>query len=119
MPLGACLLLPFSNNPMYGRELVIQIVLNPSLFCNVGFDALGDEGGVDNLKRHTGIIVVQLFAPRNVGTSTIRLYADYASSLFDGRKFSDVVCGVASIETIGTDDIWHQINVNIPYWRDE
>jgi hypothetical protein len=79
----------------------------------------GDYRGINNLKRHTGIIVVQLFAPRNVGTSTIRLYADYASSLFDSRKFSDVVCGVASIETIGTDEIWHQINVNIPYWRDE
>mgnify|MGYP006409817341 CR=1 FL=1 len=79
----------------------------------------GDYRAINKLKRHTGIIVVQIFVPRDTGTSTIRQYADYASSIFDGRKFNDVVCGVGSIETIGADDIWYQVNVTIPYWRDE
>ena len=79
----------------------------------------GNYKGINNQIRHTGIIVIQIFVPRNTGTSTIRQYADYASSIFNGGKFNDVVCDVASIETIGADDIWHQVNVNIPYWRDE
>ena len=74
---------------------------------------------INNLKRHTGLIVVQIFAPRDTGTSTIRKYADIVTSIFDGKEFSDVVCDVANIETVGTDDIWHQVNVTIPYWRDE
>ncbi len=82
-------------------------------------NGVGDYRAINNLKRHTGVIVVQIFAPRNSGTSTIRQYADYAVAIFDNRSFGDVVCGVANMETVGTDDIWHQINVNIPYWRDE
>jgi len=74
---------------------------------------------INGLKRHLGLIVVQVFVPRNTGTSKAREYADTVSQIFDSKKFSDVVCDVASIETIGTGDVWHQINVTIPYWRDE
>jgi len=80
---------------------------------NTAYRALG------GLKRHTGVISVQIFAPANSGTNTLRGYADTIANIFDGKKFSDVVCDVASMQTIGTDDRWHQINVNIPYWRDE
>ena len=73
---------------------------------------------INNSKRHTGIIVVQLFTPIDSGTSIIRKHADTVVSIFDGKQFSDVVCDVASIETVGTNDIWHQVNVTIPYWRD-
>jgi len=74
---------------------------------------------INGLKRHTGVINIQIFAPVNSGTHTIRGYADTIAAIFDGQSFNDVVCDVASIETIGADDRWHQINVNIPYWRDE
>ena len=74
---------------------------------------------INGLKRHTAIIVVQIFTPIDSGTSTIRKYADMVTSIFDGQKFSDVVCDVASIETVGADDTFHQVNVTIPYWRDE
>jgi hypothetical protein len=104
----------------------------PVAWENVSFDMPNNSGwtrltvlngssgyrAINNLKRHSGLIVVQIFVPRDTGTSTIRKYADTVTSIFDGRKFSDVVCDVASIETIGTDDIWHQMNVTIPYWRD-
>ncbi len=70
-------------------------------------------------KRHTGVINIQIFAPVNSGTHTIRGYADTISTIFDGVEFDDVICDMASIETIGTADRWHQINVNIPYWRNE
>ena len=74
---------------------------------------------INGLKRHNGIINIQIFAPVNSGTHTIRGYADTIGAIFDGQSFNDVVCDVASIQTIGTDDKFHQINVNVPYWRDE
>ncbi len=74
---------------------------------------------INGLKRHTGVISIQIFAPVNSGTHTIRGYADTISAIFDGVSFNDVVCDVASIITIGADDKFHQINVNVPYWRDE
>jgi len=74
---------------------------------------------INGLKRHTGIINIQLFTPLNKGTNTIRGYADTIATIFDGQAFKDVVCDVASVETVGTDDKWYQMNVNIPYWRDE
>lgn len=74
---------------------------------------------INGLKRHLGIIIVQVFVPKDTGTSKAREYADMVSQIFDSKKFSDVVCDVASIETVGADDTFHQVNVTVPYWRDE
>ena len=74
---------------------------------------------IDNKKRHTGVISVQVFSPVNTGTNKVREYSDTIASIFDSKTFSDVVCDVASIVTIGADDRFYQVNVTIPYWRDE
>ena len=73
---------------------------------------------ITGLKRHLGIIDVQIFTKKDTGSSVGREYADTIGTIFEGKKFSDVVCDIASINTIGADSIWHQINVSIPYWRD-
>jgi hypothetical protein len=73
---------------------------------------------ITGLKRHLGVIDVQIFTPINTGTNQGREYADTIGTIFEGKKFSDVVCDIASINTIGADSVWHQINVTIPYWRD-
>ncbi len=73
---------------------------------------------INGLKRNLGIIDVQIFTPINSGTSEAREYADTVRGIFESKKFSDVVCDVASINTIGADSVWHQVNVTIPYWRD-
>jgi len=74
---------------------------------------------INGLKRHLGLIIVQVFTPINTGTNAGREYADTVAQIFGEKKFSDVLCDVASIATIGTDSVWHQVNVTIPYWRDE
>lgn len=70
-------------------------------------------------KRHTGVIIVQLFGPKNNGTATLRGYADAISAIFSGVKFDDVDCDVASLSTVRTDKNWLQMNVSIPYFRNE
>lgn len=73
---------------------------------------------INGLKRNLGIITVQIFTQKDTGTNVAREYADTIRGIFESKKFSDVVCDVASINTIGADSVWHQINVTIPYWRD-
>ncbi|MEO1943429.1 MAG: phage tail terminator-like protein [Candidatus Thioglobus sp.] len=69
-------------------------------------------------KRFNGIISIQIFSPRNKGTATIRTYADTLSGIFVDQKFDDVVCRSASITSVAQLSEWHQINLNIPFWRD-
>jgi len=88
----------------------------------VRFNILNGDSGfrtIGGTKRHIGIINVQIFVPKDSGTSISRRYADTIANIFDNKSFNDVVCNVASMTTIGADDVWHQTNVNIPYWRDE
>lgn len=73
---------------------------------------------LDYKKRYNGTINVQIFVPIKSGTNVQRGYADTIATLFDSQVFNDVVCDVASVTTIGTGDKWHQMNVDIPYWRD-
>jgi hypothetical protein len=105
----------------------------PVSWDNVAFDTPNNSGwvrfqvlngsssyrAINGAKRHIGLISVQLFVPKDTGTSTVRSYADTVVKIFDSKSFNDVVCNVANIETIGTGDVWHQLNITIPYWRDE
>ncbi|MBT4080294.1 MAG: hypothetical protein HOE82_06745 [Gammaproteobacteria bacterium] len=105
----------------------------PIAFDNVDFDPpnaspwiklniLNGSGAfttMNNGKRYTGVIIIQVFGPKNEGTATMRTYADTLGALFTGIKFDDVDCDVASLSTIGTNKNWHQVNVTIPYFRNE
>lgn len=68
--------------------------------------------------RHTGIINVQIFTPVNSATMTSRQYADIVSDIFSNQRFDDIVTDVSSINLIGDDKAWFQINVTTPYYRD-
>ncbi len=102
-------------------------------YPNVGFNPenavpwvrltiLNGESGPRNVnagKRHLGVIVLQIFVPQNTGTHIARGYADSLAAIFEDAQFSGILCGVASIETIGNTNTWYQINVTVGYWRDE
>jgi len=88
----------------------------------VRLNILNGESGPRNVndgKRHLGVIVLQIFVPQNTGTATARTYADSLATIFEDAQFSGILCGVASIETIGNTGTWYQINVTVGYWRDE
>ena len=70
-------------------------------------------------KLHLGVIAVQVFIPLNGGTYKGREYADTIATIFDSASFNGIKCDVASIETVGSDGEYYQLNVNIPYRRDE
>ena len=81
----------------------------------------GDSGYrvLESKKRHTGVIIIQMFAPKNQGSGVLRGYADTLATLFEDQKFDDVVCRNASLTNAGISNEWHQMNLTIPFWRDE
>ena len=74
---------------------------------------------IDSKERHRGAIVIQCFAPINTGTNTLRAHADALISIFQHQTFNNIVCGLASVAAAQPSDTAYQINVTIPYWRDE
>lgn len=74
---------------------------------------------INNGIRRPGVIVVQIFAPINEGTKTIKGYADTILAIFQNQTFSGIVCNVASVEKVAPSNVWQQVNVSIPFWRDE
>jgi len=107
--------------------------ITPIAWANVDFDVPNNNDwiklsilngkssyrAINYKKRHTGVISIQVFTPVNTGANKVREYSDTIASIFDSKKFNGVVCDVASIATIGADDRFYQVNVTIPYWRDE
>lgn len=70
-------------------------------------------------KNHLGVIIVQIFTPSGTGAGQARDYADEVATIFDSQTFDGVVCNVASIKSIGIDGAFYQMNVSIPFWRNE
>lgn len=69
--------------------------------------------------RHPGVIVVQIFTPEDTGTAQARTLAQSAANVFNNARFSGIRCRAAGIFRVGTFDGWYQMNVNIPFERDE
>ena len=75
------------------------------------------------LRRWVGIIMIQVFVPQDTGTQIVKSYADTIGVIFDRAQFSSgnsgtIRCRVPSIQSIGIQNGWQQINVSIPFIRD-
>ena len=88
-------------------------------------DAFQNEIGSPGVQfRHPGLIFVMIFSPPDTGNNAALALADTAAAIFR-RKRSTIVDGrilyrSPSIKPIGlTDEGWFQVNVTIPYIRDE
>jgi hypothetical protein len=80
-------------------------------------------GGITNVTRHTGILVIQLFDVVGNGDFTIRTLADDVAAIFrdvatDGGADEQIIFRSPYTTEHGVDGGWYQMNCNIPYIRD-
>ena len=96
----------------------------PVEWCRFGI--INSEGQqVDfgaNLKNHRypGLIFVQVFIPMDEGDALALQRADEVASIFHRWRGTNITCKTASVRRIGsTGDGYYQVNVFIPFVRDE
>ncbi|MBU0651175.1 DUF4128 domain-containing protein [bacterium] len=79
---------------------------------------LGDEPIV----RNAGLVDIQLFAPINTGTKTIKEIIDFLVLMFERKQLSEgdvyIVFNQAQINEIGEQENYYQINVSFPFRKD-
>lgn len=73
--------------------------------------------------RIPGVIVVQIFTPKDKGTAQAKKLADKAAGIFRRQVFTDptagkIVCKTPTLRPAGEVQGWYQLNVIIPYYRD-
>lgn len=74
--------------------------------------------------RSISLVIVQIFVPAEQGTSLAKTYADSIAAIFDRVQLmtgdSNLISfQTASAEAVGEVDGWAQVNVTIPFSRDE
>ena len=81
--------------------------------------SIGSPGS--NIAGYVGVVVIQIFVPLLSGESTARDLADDAAAIFQGQVISGIRFSPATAQILNTSlaDGWHQINVTIPFSRDE
>ena len=79
-----------------------------------------DIGSPIKTYRSTGVIFLQLLAPPRTGNGLVKSQADTMAAIFRSWCGSSVRCRAATVKEIGLDaDGWYQVNVKIPFQRDE
>ncbi len=72
------------------------------------------------LNRWSGVIDVSIFVPQGGALGDALRLADVVGGIFKNASLSEGIrCRVPSIRSLGTKNGWSQINVSIPYQRDE
>lgn len=61
--------------------------------------------------RRSGVVVVQVFVPDGTGDAAAREIADEVARVFQGSTIDGVRFGASSIEHVGPDGGWFQLNV--------
>jgi hypothetical protein len=78
------------------------------------------NGSSNRLWRQVGLIQVQVFVPSNQGAVLVLGIADDVASALRGVTVSGVVFRAASVIPVGRggDEVWYQVNVNVPFRYD-
>lgn len=70
----------------------------------------------EGMYQEFGLIIVQVFTPRNDGTHPNNVLADKIADLFRGWNSGRLFCGTTRIVRIGTEKNWHHANVMIEFY---
>jgi len=73
-------------------------------------------------ERHNGVVIAQIFTPKDQGTAEAKVLADKVSDIFRTKRISYGDSGilqtfVPSPMNVGTREGWYQINVRTPFHR--
>lgn len=91
-----------------------------ALHINDGASQQISIGALPAVIRYTGVIYVQVFTVRDIGSGEALALADAVKNIFNNWCGVNVRCYAARIKTVGVDDNgWFQVNVSIPFIRDE
>lgn len=77
------------------------------------------EHGITRRFRRAGVVVVQIFTPAGSGTGDALTLADYVRDVFEGRTINGVLFRATSVDRVGIDGPWYQINARTPFQADE
>lgn len=75
-------------------------------------------GAEANLYRHPGVVIVQVFVKEGQGIRVAKQLADQVAAIFRGTTSGGVLYRTPSVERIGPNGGWFQVNVNIPFQWD-
>ena len=68
--------------------------------------------------RHVGMVVVQVFVPKNTGDGYAKELADSACAVFRGVSEDGITFLAPYVEPGPDDPKWFQVNATCPYFRD-
>lgn len=90
------------------------------LFISDGDSNQIDLGANPATIRYAGLIFIQVFTKVDEGDAEALQLADSAKNIFHNWCGETVRCRAAKVKVIGNDGFgWYQINVAIPFYRDE
>jgi hypothetical protein len=106
-----------------GAPFAEQHVPHVALFIRYGDRSQVSLGNNPTI-RSVSVIIVQIFVLRETGTALAKTYADSIAAIFDRVQFMTadnnlISCQTASIEQADETEGFFQMNVSIPYTRDE
>lgn len=81
-------------------------------------DSINAEVGT-SFHREVGIISVNIYEKRGIGTASAREKADLAAAVFRDAQFSGITCRSPKVVTVGEVEEWYVVNMSVPYYRDE
>ena len=82
-------------------------------------EALRKTIGPNPLIRSTGVISVNIYTPRNIGSVTGRALADMAAAVFRDAVFDSITCRSPVVRNVGSLNGRYVVNMTVGFFRDE
>ena len=76
-------------------------------------------GGTTAIHRSTGIIIINIYTSKGIGTRTGRVLADKAATVFRRQTFNGITCRSPVVRNAGEVEEWYVVRVLCPFFKDE
>ena len=74
--------------------------------------------GPNAAHRRVGVLIIQIFVPKNTGTLRVKVLADMLSVLFKELKLNSIQFESPTLVRVGQNHRYHQENFQVPYYVD-
>lgn len=108
-----------------GADIVFENVTKPNNSVNwVRVNILNSDSrqislGSNPYYRYKGLLIFQIFTRPNTGSGKSNQLSDTITNLFRGVSLNSITFKTPMKDTIGEVDGWFQVNVSVPFFREE
>ena len=115
----------YVRDNLTGSSLVFENMTQPNTVAEwirvniLNADSKQVSLGDNPYYRYTGLVIFQIFTKPSIGSGRATQVVDQVTAMFRGQRINGITFRPPVMDKVGDAGGWYQVNVSVPFFREE